>query len=1100
MGKWRLRGTFVALVLLMLLSPLASLNAVGASPPSYTLYGQTYIVGNTSLVPSNITVNLISSATHQVYTTTTGAGGSFSFTSAATSSALAPGWWGLWIPPQAHVRSPNYAGPFVVLPSSANPVYFFENSTQLTNAAYHRFVPSITTIGYTGLISGIATWSGGPANASSVRLLDPVLNGFVIANATTNKTGGFSMRSPPGTWVLETSIPSGSLKNYNFTQVTVTSGTTTVNPVINNYLVWGLIDASTTGNPVSGATNVTLFDTANDKIYSQYSQSPYYVVGTYPGSFTGPAAEPFELIIAPIGYGTVAFPLSVSPTSPSGGVALPRNVLVPPQAPPAVYATTLALSSGFRWLNVSTTATLGNDSTFPDFPNATVGQLWSQLALDFQHNITFVASATWPTVLARIQSTGPFFAADQAGAEVNGTKFGVNGTLAFTSSTPTGLLGLSSPAGLSLSYAQSYNASGKVPGSGTGKSYTFAFTFRYPTSYQAFNYTVTLPTGYVLQAGTPPPAHTLLLPAGPGGTWTSFKLVAKPSPFTSGTANFTVVKYSGVTANVNVSVANFAFSQANVLNRTHGNYSVIVGLNQNATFSAANSTYPAGSNGSAFRWNFGDGSPTVTKTTPITYHTFTVAGKHDGWLNLTASSGLTSNTTFHVYAGGSPPVIHLVSNATAFENRTVSGASYLFVNWSRSLSFNISTSTVAGCTGCPNGVLSVADWNLSSGGNVVQHSNFTASGAQAVTTAFVGVFSGHGPYLTNGTVNGTLVPFLGWEYNLTVTLWDGTGQSTKQKLPILVKDTEKPTPVAVLKNSLGKTITGQTVTEGSNHLYSVTYSAANSSDPHNGSIVSYNWTITVKGNNSANRTLTNKTGTLTLAPQSNPYSFNLTVKDRAGNKAFVVVTLTVQINRTTRPVLAVAILTGPSGPLTEGSSYTFMVNVTNTIGTASVAQGVTVTFYLLPPSGVGSPIIVGGSPGSVQFFNYTNGVVSATPTATGSVTLKYNQTLRAVLHWTPGRTGNFDLYANATASNEFSGDYKTGTNVQHIAVTINPSPTTLYEEYGAIAAAVIIVIAGIVVLFRRRSRAIGRPSAGKAGLERGRREEEEEEEEEADET
>ncbi|HKS59225.1 MAG TPA: hypothetical protein VJS68_00415, partial [Thermoplasmata archaeon] len=546
MGNRLLRFALWALVVVALVSPLTALNAQAASPPNYTLYGQTYIVGNTSVVPGNISVDLISGATHAVYTALTSAGGAFSFTTSSTSGALAPGTWGLWIPPQAHVRSPNFGTTqFVVLPQSSLPVYGYENATMLTSAAYHRLVPSITVTGYTGTVKGTATWGGNPAGNASVRLLDPSFNGFVIANATTNgTTGAFSFGAPPGTWVLESRIPSGTLAAFNYTRVTVTTGTSTVNPVIQNYLTWGLIDSTSTGSPIRSASNVTLIDTTTGGVYASATNSPYYVVGTYPGGFVGPGAQSFEVVVSPIGYGTVHFPISVSPTNPSGGVTLPYNLNVPPTAPPAVYATTLQFSSTFQWLNVSTVATLGNDSTFPELPNATVGQLWAQLALDFQHNLTFVPSSSWPAALAWINSSGPFFPADQANAGINGTLFRPFQGATFTASTPTGLLGLSSSASETLNYAQSYNASGKVAGGGTGRSYSFGFTFRYPTSAQAFNYTVNLPSGYVLQADTPAPPHAQLIPSGPSGTWTSFTLAAKPSPQSFGTVNFTLVKYS----------------------------------------------------------------------------------------------------------------------------------------------------------------------------------------------------------------------------------------------------------------------------------------------------------------------------------------------------------------------------------------------------------------------------------------------------------------------------------------------------------------------------------------------------------------------------
>jgi hypothetical protein len=174
--------------------------------------------------------------------------------------------------------------------------------------------------------------------------------------------------------------------------------------------------------------------------------------------------------------------------------------------------------------------------------------------------------------------------------------------------------------------------------------------------------------------------------------------------------------------------------------------------------------------------------------------------------------------------------------------------------------------------------------------------------------------------------------------------------------------------------------------------------------------------------------------------------------------------------------------------MTDGKSYTIWVNVTDTIGKNSTAENVAVLFYLLPPSGSGSQIAIGGSPGSVQWFGYTNGTVNSTSAGSGTIAIKYNQTYRAEVTFNPARTGNWDVWANATASNEFAGNYAPGGNQAHIAVTLNQNPIVQYEEYGAIAAVAIVVIVAIVLFLRRRSAGPStKASSGssKTGLERG---------------
>jgi hypothetical protein len=231
-----------------------------------------------------------------------------------------------------------------------------------------------------------------------------------------------------------------------------------------------------------------------------------------------------------------------------------------------------------------------------------------------------------------------------------------------------------------------------------------------------------------------------------------------------------------------------------------------------------------------------------------------------------------------------------------------------------------------------------------------------------------------------------------------------------------------------------------------------------------------------------------------LSAQVKPYNVNLTVWDLNGNHAYTNQSLTVSANITFRPLMAADNLTAPA-TLTAGTSYTIWVNVTVGGGPQAVANNVTVTFYTLSPSGAGSRSVVGGSPGSVQFYQYTGGVVNATPFATGVIpTLAHNKTVRAEISWNPGSTGNFDLYANVSATNEYAGDYLNGPQTVLVPVTVNPNPTTQLLIDVGIAAAAIAAILVIVFLLRRRSRKTTSPkSSSRSGLERKSRNEDDDE-------
>ncbi|HEY6238790.1 MAG TPA: hypothetical protein VIZ68_06365, partial [Thermoplasmata archaeon] len=171
---------------------------------------------------------------------------------------------------------------------------------------------------------------------------------------------------------------------------------------------------------------------------------------------------------------------------------------------------------------------------------------------------------------------------------------------------------------------------------------------------------------------------------------------------------------------------------------------------------------------------------------------------------------------------------------------------------------------------------------------------------------------------------------------------------------------------------------------------------------------------------------------------------------------------------------------------------TIWVNVTNTLGRNSTAQNLQVRFYLLSPSGSGAGSNIGGSPDSVQFYEYTSNTTVAASALPQPISLAFNHTLRAQISWSPGQVGGFDLWANATASNEFVSDYRNGANQAHVSVTLNQNPIVLYEEIGAVVLIAVVLIIVAVLLYRRRmsggstktTTKSTSTSSGKGGLER----------------
>ena len=1115
------RAALWALVLIVVASAFATIPLAQGASPNYTLTGFVHQPGGAP-VPNGVTVDLVSRATGAVYTaTTSGGGGQFTFTSSSTSGALAPGYWGLSVPAEGNVSLPS-CSPCAILPQDQNPTFAYYNASELTTTNYPApEVGGVSALYYNATVSGVVHQGSNSTLAvagTQVRLIDPLYNGLVLYTNTTNKTtAAFGLKAPFGTYIVQSIAPGPLPQATNATRVVVASpAPPTLYPIIRNYLVSGTMKTSA-GGLIQTPGNATLYDGSNGYIYSMTTApGGYYALGTYPANFTTGGSQSFEAILSATGYSTSAYAFSASPSSPT----TTRNVNLPKLLPSQTgyYNTTLDFSgfhvaTGTGTLSVDTVASLGNDTVFANLPNATVGQMWAQLGLDFDHSLSFSQSSL-SQFYGWENATGPFFPAVQAGTAINGTTFvapTAPTSLSSESSTCSGSCGLGSTASIALGWSQTYTLNGTL--FRNSSTYTASFNFRHPTTGgDVYNYTLVLPTDYVLAAGTSAPANTKLVAAGPSGTWSKFVLESLYSPTAAGTFSFQFTKtYSTLTAIVNATVSNFAFSTHNVLNQTNGNYTVVVGVNQNVSFTAVNSIYPAGTNGTLFAWTFGDGG-TQTTTNGSGYHTYvnvSTPTPYAGTLTVTSSGGYVNSTVFYVWAGSGPVTAGIADNASVQQTRSVGGTSYLYVNWSTVLKFNATLSSAELTPGGPSANISVASYRLSVwGGFSTTVANYSVAQGSSSYLAFSNVsyqFLGAGSYLSNGRVNGTSVAFQGWQYNLTLTVWSATGANDSRTLVVLVNDTEKPTSAFQLLNSIYQRISGSGIVAGSNLSALVYLNGANATDPHNGSVAHYYWHITNADNSTLhwgyNVSLVRPYPTVWLPAQSGAYTVNLTVTDTNGNLGWTTQSISVSANTTTTPVLYAKNLTaagqtGGTVKLSDGTSYTIWANITTLAasGSSAVAYNVTVAFYLTSPGGT-SKNIIAGSPSSVKFYNYTSSGVVNVLVGTGTLAkLSYNQTVRAVITWNPGITGNYVLYANATAQNMFVA-YPVTTSTTSMSVTINPNPTTQLLEYVAIGVAVVVVLGLIYVYYRRRSRGGARPkSTGRAGLERGSRRDEEDDE------
>ncbi len=1119
------RAASWVLVVVVLASTLAAVfGTAAATSTTYTLTGFVDQPGTVTKapVPAGVTVDLVNRADGSVYATTTGAGGQFKFTSSGTSGALAPGYWGLYVP-TAIDSSVSGCKPYrcTVASEQPAPVYAFYTANVLTHpTANPQLISNVQVLPYNATLNGTVMQGSGTVAGATVKLLAPADAGLVLASNTSNATGFYNLSVPYGTWVLQASHTSGSNFYSNSTKVSIAARLTHAYPLLKAYSISGRISSSATKAYVTVGGNATLYDPTDQYLYTiPTAPGGYYAFSSYPADFTKVGSqETFYVVLSSVGFETVWYPVNISSPTPA-----PRSVTTSPRttAERGTFSTTLDFTgvnpaTGKGKLNVSTSVQLGNDSEVPGLPNGSVGQLWAQLGLDYDHSMNFsAASAT--AFEDFVADEGPFFPATQAGTTFNGTTFvaptAAQGMTNFTfASGCTTTCGLSSAQAISYGWTNSYKLNGTVGKS--SDSYSISFKFQHPSSSQdVYNYTLELPSGYALSAGTTAPANSTLLGTGPQASWTAFTLESKASSTPSASVTFSIVKIAAVTAKMAVTSTNAFFSKANVLNSTRNYYTVVLAEGTKATFSASSTTYPTGVNGTEFVWNWGNGHSTTVPNNASVNYTYAVPNgttTYDGKLTVYASSGANSSAKFFVWVldpADSVPTAGIASNATGYENRTSGTAKYLFVNWTTSLKFNASATMIA----APDN-LSIAAFTLTAH-NFTSSANYTVSKGASARSNWTVAFGanttsnttgpGHGYYVHFNTLSIGGAPLTirgwGWEYVLTLTVWSLVGTKSTTSLTILVNDTEPPIPSLAILTATGKTISGSSIVEGPKHYVNLQLDAAGSVSFGNGTVTNYTWFVSNPGNTTSTSGFKNQTytvhsvkpyPTIRLYPKTTDYSIKLTVDDSNGVSANTTKKLEVADNTTLRPIMEANNLTGPT-TLNAGTSYTYQLNVTVGGGSKAIADNITVKVYLLSASASGSRNYIAGTPGSVTFYGYSNSSKSATVNSTVLDTglipeLHHGKTVLAVVHWDPSKSGSFTFYAQAYATNAFVNN--SSVSIVSTAITVHPNPTTQLIEYGGIAAGVVVVIVALVLFYRRRTRKGGpaKPApSSKSGLERG---------------
>lgn len=1070
------RTALFALIAVLVLSLGAQL-VTGAPTPTNSLAVQVNLTSGTA--PAGINVTLSSTFASISCNATTGQGGYAKFANYVGAGfvdncpALTAGWYTTTV--AAQVR--DVAGGYVMFtPATTVGTPFYASASNLASG----FVPApINNVAQTALnatLRGNVTANGAALTTPvKVALTDAQYPGLIISNETLLTGGLYSLPAPWGSYTVWAEGNVSTNLRYNETAVTIDHAVTYVNPSLQNapqpsYYISGSI-LPTSGHFYTNQTNLTLYNPVTGTLQYTTSDSgnPYYQVAAYP------SGSDLILIDAPQGYSTgwASVPVTATTAAPTENFHA-----VPFAHAPTEVNTVITFPSNFARALVWSNVTMTNDSTFATLPNATVGDLWAQLGLDFNGGTLTTDAAAYSQLKTWLTEAGPVYPANQMGLMVNASSFVEKGTNSETLSPLSGTMTYASAGGLNFTTGEAYNLT--LPSSKWNPdaypTYSLSVGFGYSNAAKSVNTTVKLPSGYVLAAGSAAPANTQLLPAGTGGTWTSFTIAAGMSPTpgaSSGTATFTAIKYSNVTAIVNVTTTNFAFSTKNVLNQSNGNYTVVVGVGQNVSFDASHSLIPAELNATSYSWTFGDGGSNTTASSS-TWYTYTRGGVWNGTLTVLGNGGQTNSTKFRVFVESTPPNVNITSNDTHGLVWYSSTDGYLKINYSQSLQFNATTSTdllVPGVVS-PAGNISVATWNISANKVNMASLNLSAGSGANVFGNETYSFLGAGPNVNSTTLpgGGPTLTFHGWVYKVLLTLWNSGGINGTKTLWVLVNDTEKPIALGSVQQD-GKNVTSvfATYTQGAN----VTLVDSDSYAPHNGTIASYEWRVanteqTGWYNKTYNST-TAKTVALTLPASTKEYNVTLFLRDNAGNTANVTIPLTVAINTTTNPILEAENLTVAS-TWTDGSSVTIMVNVTNVGGNDSLAKNVEASFYLTSTSvGPGNKAnLVGGTPGSVTWYGWTSGVRNSTAQP-APTELHVNQVLEAVFSFTPSAAaGTYTLWVNASASNEFAGSYASEVNIAHTTITVNSNPIYTDLEYVAIVVVAIAIIVILVLVYRRR--------------------------------
>jgi len=832
-----------------------------------------------------------------------------------------------------------------------------------------------------------------------------VLNGNAIYNGTKN-AWLYNISAYNGQFVLEVNYPGYS--QFNSTNIVINVPANKgvyYNATILPTFIQGYIKNTADGTINVNDINVTIYNSTYGFVYHSF------IAGPSPYYTISAFPGNFTMFLSANGYMTNVSNVVVSNKGTT------QNIELVPLTHEAQFIVNTTFgnfkNSSRNNVSISEYSYYTNAYSFTSLNYSFIHYLPAQIALAFSGGKSIVLNNKTNSSFENwIKSNGPIYYPPQNMLNINQSYFAnatknVNLTITMSKN------------GISVSMPSTvFISTSSIPKS---RIYNISTSFRYPHSTSLYQYNFYTTPGFVLTQYNTPDATVSPI----NGTWVNFSMVPKKESQPTGFAVFTVKQIKNITAIVNITAPFFGIQ--NIINSTAKNYTVIVKTDENVTFSAQNSLVPVG-NITKYIWNFGNNKTSVV-TTYKTNYTYSIAGIYNGSLTIVGSGNETNTTSFKVWVAGTKPFITYHANVTKESNPKI-----LFVKSFQSVTFN-ATGTYSMITNKTKGIILNYTWAFG---------NKTISSTTPGNISFT--FIPYGSYKNYTNISGKIYNFHGWLYNASLRVYDVAGNLNITNFTVVVNDTQKPVPVINITNSKGIGITS--AVEGSTEYFN----ASHSYEANGGIITKYLWNITY-----SNKTVFYKTTSVkfskVLPAAVQPYKVTLNVTTLAGKSANTTVTFVVTINTTIRPIIQISNLTAPS--LQVGNPATLSVIITNVGGVNSTADNVSVIFN------ISNSII--NTPSQVKFYTTSGSFLGQ-----GKINLKYNETVKAEVTWTPSKAGTFNLGVNVTASNEWPTDYQSTKNTMLITVTVSQS--WLYQNivYIAVGIVIIVVIVVIYFLYRRK--------------------------------